>query len=213
MKKLYPSDMTEAQFENLIAHLGKDNVQKVKSLYAPSAYAYPADLGDFSQWWWTAMRVATDNGIPMSGWPTGPALGHCSARRIAEQLLTGGTQSVYMYHFEKEVKDGLAFHGMEVPFVFHMRPVLGLSLGKQKLSNDMVNYWARFATTGSPNLHSAARQLPHWPTYGSDKANIRFDASFLSADISIENNLREAACDFWDMLAAKKMQGLQTVIV
>ena len=33
----------------------------IKSLYSVSGnYEYPADLGDFSNWWWMAQRVETD---------------------------------------------------------------------------------------------------------------------------------------------------------
>merc|ERR1712072_1524441 len=139
--------MTETQFDDLLAYLGEDNVKMVKRLYSPSVYTYPADLGEFSQWWWTAMRIATDQGIPFKGWPTGPALGHCSARRITEQLLRGGTPSAYMYHFSRPqwvgASTGFVGHGLEIVFVFNM-PIF-IRPGNHYLASAMASYWVNFA--------------------------------------------------------------------
>merc|ERR1712070_337555 len=164
----FRANMTETQFDDLFAYLGEANVKMVKRLYSPSVYTSPADLREFSQWWWTAMRIATDNGIPFEGWPTGPALGHCSARRITEQLLHGGTPSAYMYHFSRPrwfgSATGLVGHGLEIPFVFSASMLL--QPGNQHLAFAMTSYWVNFATSGTPNLHNTTDTtgtLPHWP--------------------------------------------------
>lgn len=47
------------------------------------------------------MRIGTDNGIPFRGFPKGASLGHCSAGRIAEQLVRGGTPALYLYNFAR----------------------------------------------------------------------------------------------------------------
>jgi para-nitrobenzyl esterase len=223
MAKYYPKDMTEVQFDALLAYLGTDGLKTVKRLYDPSAYSYPTGCsirGPIyrSQWWWTAMRIATDNGIPVRGWPIGPALGHCSARRIAHQLLQGGSPSVYMYHFEKVYANScFSMHGMELPFVWHWSPLLGVAPGNRKLATAMTNYWTHFAASGSPNLNGTDLGLPHWPAYSfgqdSSKLNLKFDASFSRPIIEVQQNLRGDACDFWDSLAATGRPAPPTILV
>eukprot|EP00812_Abedinium_dasypus_P006674 NODE_1845_length_1050_cov_358.167839.p1 GENE.NODE_1845_length_1050_cov_358.167839~~NODE_1845_length_1050_cov_358.167839.p1 ORF type:complete len:315 (+),score=61.72 NODE_1845_length_1050_cov_358.167839:128-946(+) len=192
--------MTENDFDNLIGHLGANNVKKVKQLYDPSVYEYPRHLGLFSQWWWMAMRVATDHDIPFKGFGKGVAIGHCSMRRVAEHLLRGGAPVLYMYNFARSLLGGQCGHGMDVPFVFSMDAFLGVSPGNKALSRAMITYWANFAVTGQPSGDG----LPQWPPYAADgdKADLRLDATFFAANITVEYSYRQAACDFWDRLAA-----------
>jgi len=216
LAELWPANMTESQFDHLLASFGEDNIKTIKRLYDPSAYAYPADLGQYNQWWWTGMRVVTDNGIPAAGWPVGPALGHCSARRIAEQLVRGGTPSLYLYNFERTLPGRvLVGHSMEVPFVFNWWPMFAVSPGSRQLSKEMTNYWVRFATSGSPNLPDASEALPQWPKYlpGGDKANLNFGASFSKSNITISHSFRGAACDFWDGLAMTGQRHSSVIVV
>jgi len=203
--------MTETDFDNLLAYLGNDTIKTVKKLYHPSVYAYPKDLRGNSQWWWAAMRIATDNGIPFKGFPLGTALGHCSARRIAEQLVRGGTPNVYLYNFARPLPFSLVGHGYEIPFVFDSTALAVTGFGNLKLSADMVAYWTRFADVGSPSVD----KLPQWPSYApdGDKANICLDATLLDSNISIEHGFRNAACDFWDKLAEGRVPAAREIIV
>ena len=149
--------------------------------------------------WWMAIRVGTDHGIPFHGYPNGCAFGHCSARRVAMDLVQAGTPAVYMYLFARPVVGHWVGHASEIPFVFHMSPVL-LSPGNLKLSSQMVAYWTQFATSANPSSISIGR--PQWPPFSpaGNKSSLRLDATFLTANITVENNLRGAACDFWDNL-------------
>jgi len=194
--------MGETHFDQMLAYLGKENIERVKAVYDPTVYEYPKHLGRFSQWWWTAMRVATDNGIPFHGFPKGVALGHCSARRIAEQFARGGTPAVYLYNFARDILGGQVGHGFEIPFVFHQMPI-GLGHGNTDLSNAMVNYWTNFAFSGNPSPCGANNNSIQWPSYAPDgsMANIKFDATFSAANITVEYAFRKQACDFWDKLA------------
>jgi len=214
IKPMYKSSMTEADFDNLVAYLGNDTIKTVKKLYHPSVYAYPKDLGGYSQWWWAAMRIATDNGIPFKGFPVGTALGHCSARRIAEQLLRGGTPNVYLYNFARPLflLGQTVGHGLEIPFVFHdTKLAVATGGGNRKLSADMVAYWTRFADAGSPSVD----KLPQWPSYApdGDKADLCFDATFSDPNIFVEHGFRSAACDFWDKLAEGTVPAAREIIV
>jgi para-nitrobenzyl esterase len=212
----YPPQMSEAQFDRLLAYLGHSNIKTVKRLYDPSVYAYPTSLGKYSQWWWMAMRVGTDNGIPFKGFPKGASLGHCSARRVAERFVRGGTPGLYMYNFARPLSGGMVGHGIEIPFVFNMGLLLGISPGNHDLSSAMITYWARFATTGTPSTPDAASSsLPHWPKYepDGDKASIRFDATFSAANITLQHEFRRAACDFWDSIAATNVSATNVLVV
>merc|ERR1712083_743694 len=98
---------------------------------------------------------------------------------------------------------GQVGHGFELPFVFHMSALLGLGHGNQQLSSAMINYWVNFAITGNPSLPNIDDGAPQWPEYKPDgsKANLRFDATFGAANVTVQYAFRKAACDFWDSLA------------
>jgi len=63
-----PVNMTEAEFdawEDMFYNephsaLGPANLAKLKTVYDPEMYPYPADLGGYSQWYWMNVRYTTD---------------------------------------------------------------------------------------------------------------------------------------------------------
>ena len=69
--------------------VGKE-LAELKQLYDPKSYPYPDDLGLFSQWWWTLMRIYTD---------AVPGLGTCGVRSFARKLEAGGTPASFAYLF------------------------------------------------------------------------------------------------------------------
>jgi len=200
----YARDMTEAGFDHLMGYIGAENLRTLKQAYDPSVYEYPANLGSSSEWWWKAMRVATDNGIPFAGFSKGVALGHCSMRRVAHNLIQGGVPSLHMYSFNKVLMGDAVAHAVDVPFVFAMNnlgsfPLPQMNLrGYKELSKAMIEYWTSFAITGEPYRHQSG--LTPWPEYtlDGDRPNLRLDGSWHSTDITIEHGLRQQACDFWD---------------
>jgi hypothetical protein len=57
----YPANLTERGFDEYYQpEVGSDILAQVKKNYAPAAYPYPSDLGNWSEWWWTAIRFETD---------------------------------------------------------------------------------------------------------------------------------------------------------
>jgi len=196
--------MTERQFDKILGYLGQDRLDAVKRLYDPSVYEYPSSLGLFSQWWWTAMRVATDNGIPFHGFPKGVALGHCSTRRVAENLVEHGTSKLYMYNFARSLLGGQVGHGMDVPFIFKMNPELGVDPGNKDLADAMIAYWVNFAATGTPSPADGHVVPLNWPAYSlQEKANLRFQATTFAKNLTVEREYRKPVCDFWDELAGR----------
>merc|ERR1712232_788152 len=160
-------------------------------IYDKSVYPYPKNLGDRTQWWWTASRMSTD---------AVPGLGPCGARWLARTLKKGGTSTVYTYLFAHPTQltipgvpgtgpgSVIVPHAAEIPYVFDEIP--GKDDGAD-LASKMSKYWGNFASTGTPN----DGKLPQWPQYTTDTdINLRFDVG--TTGISAEQHLRKAACDY-----------------
>jgi para-nitrobenzyl esterase len=138
----------------------------------------------------------------------------CEARRVARLVERTGTP-VYRYSFEYEV-DAVApdrvIHGLESNLLFGntFGPPSNYVLTGPDLAffRSMSGYWARFAATGSPNLDEAG--IVHWPAVkhptglgrGPDK-HIVLDSTIREAQ-----RLSEAACDFWEPLSLRSVNGV-----
>ena len=66
---------------------------EVKALYDPKTYPFPADLGPYSVWWWTQMRMASDKvcsaGAPRPCTPREDPMGE-----MTRNLASGGFKIV-----------------------------------------------------------------------------------------------------------------------
>lgn len=168
------------------------------------SYPYPADLGIYTQWWWKAVRVSTDNG---------PSIGHCSVRSTARALAAAGNPGVYPYMFAHPdyvpiipglpIKPAFVAHGMELPFVLNCE--WGGLFGTEcpfkaadgaALAEAVSGYWYRFAATGDPNGDGALE----WPSYtAAADTTMRLDVSPPNGGgVMVQTGLRKEACDFWD---------------
>jgi len=200
------TDLTEAQFDSMFkARFPTLQVllPELKRIYAPGAYPYPADLGNYSQWWWTWMRIRTD---------VYEGVGPCSVRRIARALVRLGAPSVFVYHFAHPPQRNLTFrpgddmpgtgkgnvlvpHSSEIPFVMFALEMLSVEDGETPLALAMNGFWAQFAAKGDPNMPNS--EQPHWPRYTEEEdAILRFEAS--PTGIQEQRGLRKHACNFWD---------------
>mmetsp|Transcript_54377 Transcript_54377/g.116886 ORF Transcript_54377/g.116886 Transcript_54377/m.116886 type:complete len:626 (-) Transcript_54377:106-1983(-) len=170
-------------------------IARIREAYAPTVYPYPTDLGNYSQAWWTVMRVFTDAFYP----------GACQHRRVIRQLVQGGTPAAYYYLFAHpgQAKMGLPGtgpgsvtvpHGVEIPFVFQSS-ILDESSNERDLAQQLAAYWLHFAAAGDPN-HPGA---PKWPAYTlEDDISLRFNVP--PAGTRTQQHLRRQACDLWDEL-------------
>jgi para-nitrobenzyl esterase len=112
----------------------------------------------------------------------------CPSRALARVLSAQGTP-VWLYSFD----EGLAFHAMELPYVFgNPSPVLAPVL-VEPLRATVQDYWTGFAASGNPNRDGQ----PEWPAYDavSDQHMVLKEVSAAGA------NLAQSACDFWSALA------------
>lgn len=197
----YPPEMSEQKLDTLLEFLGDDRAA-VKQLYDPSVYEYPSSLGAFSQSWWTAVRIATDNGIPFQGFPVGASLGYCGARRIATHLVQGGSPQVFMYNFAKPFPAFAAFHGIEIAYVFQDLP--SLRPGDGVLERAIASYWTTFSSSGAPSADGDS--LPTWPAYDPESDKIlELDSGLVGLKTKERQFFRKDACDFWDAKSARDL--------
>lgn len=124
----------------------------------------------------------------------------CPARRIARAALAGGSD-VYRYHFRREYSGHAlsimgAFHAAELPFVFGTFGVIGYEPTAKDvfLSSAMGGYWTRFAAAGTPNESGVFK----WPAYTLAAEPVLV----LDGELSTDEKLASARCDFWDSLAS-----------
>lgn len=208
----FPTDLTEQRFDSELQHSFLSmNITEVKRLFSSSFYPYPSKLGNFSQWWWELMRVATDGGENNRKGQPAMGLGHCSVRCLAHAFLQGGTPQVFTYLFSHpsqevllDVNEGISLfgtgpgsvtvpHASELPYAFGMVDSLYEHNGEADLARNMSAYWLQFATSGNPNRAG----LPYWPSYdvGNDTTLI-LDAG--PGAIRPVFRYHAAQCDFFD---------------
>ena len=86
-----------------------------------------------------------------------------------------------------------AVHGAEVPYVFRqLNPAGGYTEEDDRLSDEIANYWVRFARSGDPNGDGA----PTWPSFAPPEE--RFNR--LDSPIRSENGLDTELCEAFSLL-------------
>jgi para-nitrobenzyl esterase len=94
----------------------------------------------------------------------------CEADRMADVL--SGTEPVYAYEFndpDAPAPDALrqlpfpvgASHSLELRYLFDIGDAPPLNPAQRALADQMIDYWTRFVTSGSPQ----APGQPDWPTF------------------------------------------------
>eukprot|EP00463_Aulacantha_scolymantha_P004346 TRINITY_DN544_c0_g1_i1.p1 TRINITY_DN544_c0_g1~~TRINITY_DN544_c0_g1_i1.p1 ORF type:complete len:439 (-),score=76.21 TRINITY_DN544_c0_g1_i1:415-1668(-) len=149
-----PPRLTEGEFNVMFAHFGADKLKKIKQLYDPAVYPFPKNLGNYSRWWWTAMRISTDSV---------PGLGPCAVRWLSRSLIKSGTPAVFNYLFAHPTQapgdgsiPGVGPGSVVVPHASEIIYVYGdthdLTPGEEaQLGVDVSAYWYTFAIKGKPN--------------------------------------------------------------
>lgn len=123
----------------------------------------------------------------------------CVADRIAGEL--AGSNQVHAYEFNDpnpptpEPMRTLPFpvgasHSLELRYLFDIGGAPALNPAQQQLSNQMIDYWAEFVSTGVP----AAEGAPDWPKASGDGPwmSLQPDGSRVINDFG-----RQHQCDFW----------------
>ena len=111
-------------------------------------------------------------------------------RALIEHADNGNDAYFYVFsHVRPEWENlGLgAFHGAEIPFVFHdSRP--GWSGEDRALADRMTRWWIRFARDGEPGAVDGTS----WPAYDGDRA-MEFDGG----GVGLRKGFHDEACGFW----------------
>ncbi|HEX7821940.1 MAG TPA: carboxylesterase family protein [Sphingobium sp.] len=93
-----------------------------------------------------------------------------------------------------------AAHTFELQYLFpRFRGATGmpriLNHAQARLSDRMVGYWSRFASSGDPNL--ARKEQPEWPRYRQHQEKLILQLETTSV---VEDSLSRHNCAFWDRI-------------
>jgi para-nitrobenzyl esterase len=128
----------------------------------------------------------------------------CNTRNFARAVSGAQRSTVWRYLFTHTYEDDAslmavrAFHVAELPFVSGNLETGALvnpyspSGAEIALSNEMMDYWARFAATGDPNGAGAAQWLP----YDAGENILQLDDSI----VNLAGGYRNPQCDFLSTL-------------
>ena len=174
---------------------------------------YPAVLTDtFGA---AAPRIAEQ--YPLSSYGGDPALAYsaavtdgvfaCPADRIADSLTSAA--KVYGYEFNDRAAPAPAplksvpfpvgaSHSLELRYLFDIAGAPPLNPAQQRLSDQMITYWARFVTTGAPQ----ADGLPSWPALSPGLDGPRM--SLQTPEVHTFTDFGDThQCPFWASLPAR----------
>jgi para-nitrobenzyl esterase len=162
-------------YPELLAEAFGTNASAVAQRYSPDRFGGSVPL---------AYSAATTDGLFA-----------CVADRLADSLSV--TEPVYSYVFadaEAPAPEPLrtapflvgAGHSLELRYLFDMGGAPPLSSDQQRLSEEMIDYWARFVATGSPG--------PGWPEYqdGGERLSLQPESNRVVTDFDQAHN-----CGFW----------------
>ncbi len=126
----------------------------------------------------------------------------CVDARIADDLARNAP--VYAYEFNDKqapAPDRVrtvpfplgASHSLELKYLFDVGDAPPLNPAQQVLSDQMIDYWSEFVSTGAPNGDG----LPEWPEVGDDPA-AENRLSFKPDDVRVVDDFdRVHQCPFW----------------
>jgi para-nitrobenzyl esterase len=127
----------------------------------------------------------------------------CLADRIADGLARSAP-AVYAYEFDDphapapEMYQQVPFplgasHSLEMRYLFDVGGVSRLDAAQRRLSDQMIDYWSQFVTTGAPR----AKNQPHWPAIRTDPADGPFMSLRTDGSRTITDFAADHQCLFW----------------
>ena len=148
---------------------------------------YP--LSDYKSPWDAITQVQTDAGNACRTELTARAT---STKVPTYRYEFNDPTSPTLYGFRVPGEDMSNGHSAELAYLFDF--TLGeapLTATQERLSDQMMRYWAAFARNGNPNVHGA----PNWPVYGADQKVMQLRAG--GASTVITSFVAEHNCTFW----------------
>jgi para-nitrobenzyl esterase len=179
--------LSKDDFEKYAASFGPQHVETVLNKYPLANYASPS-----------LAEIAMAQGAKS-----------CTARQLDRQWAK--YVAVYAYEFDDRTAPSyfpdlsypmLAYHTSELQYLFPLfhggqGTPHSLNDAQQRLSNEIVDYWTRFARYGSPNRPGTSRS-PVWPRYSADRDNIQSVNSPTSE--TVESYGQANDCALWDSI-------------
>ncbi|XP_062578520.1 acetylcholinesterase-like [Saccostrea cucullata] len=143
---------------------------------------------------------------------TGDFAFKCPTINLAQKYAQANGQAagVYLYEFNHRPSVSSwpewsgALHGDEIEFIFGLplRKGTKYSANEQSLSQDMMQYWAKFAKTGRPSSD--------WPPYSfENEAYRKFSADVGPYDSVYNKGLKHSHCLFWNDYIPKLQEYLK----
>ncbi len=187
----FPAGLTEEQYHAAVeTEFGTADAPAIRALY-PS--------GDFRSPKHALSRLAGD------------VEAACEVRRVA-RLVSRTRTPVYVYSFEREVvavAGDQVVHGMDTNFMFgnNYAPPTSYVLSGDDLvlSGSIMELWARFAATGSPEPPRRPRhhEADVWPKFNAGAGK------YIVLDVPIEQDkrFRDEQCDFWESRFLRSVVG------
>ncbi|RDH74236.1 carboxylesterase family protein [Mycolicibacterium moriokaense] len=179
--KVYTAD----HYSELLRETFGANAAAVEARYPPSSYG-----GNVP----SAYSAAVTDGVFS-----------CVAQRMGDDLARVGP--VYAYEFNDrdapapEAMRTLPFpvgasHSLELRFLFEIGGAEPLDTRQQALSDQMLDYWSRFVTQGSPD----AVGQPKWPALGADASAQRWMSLQPDGSRVVSTFGESHQCPFWASL-------------
>jgi para-nitrobenzyl esterase len=177
-----PQPFTEEQYQRLLVDAFDDQAPRVAAKYPSAAYGSPAlawgaVLTDRA---WTCLQLA-DHRRLAKGTPV-------YAYEFADRNAPTG-----FFTFPPDLPPG-AFHAAELAYLFDFAGMpVEFTPAQQRLADQMIRYWTRFAATGDPN----ARTSPSWGRFrGSNAQSLApGEGGIRPVDLAAGHN-----CRFWSAL-------------
>ncbi|KAK3610331.1 hypothetical protein CHS0354_029801 [Potamilus streckersoni] len=136
----------------------------------------------------------------------------CTVRNASQSFSQKNKSPVWLYSFDHAFSflgwEPFSFcehhvcHGSELPYVFYTAPLgnFRYTADEEKLSSQLMSYWANFAFTGNPNTGPHPVEL-EWPSYDASQAWPLMH--FQTPSSSVINDYRSDYCTFWDSIGYK----------
>ena len=176
----YGTPLTTTQYEDMVNQQFGSNGSSVLARYPVANYSSPTIA---------YATLFTDYGFS------------CPAR-TTDKLLAP-TVATYAYEFNDPNAPAApwlpgthlaAYHGSEIQYIFQAQDTSAFTSAQLALSNQMIKYWATFASTGNPN----ASGQPAWPSYTA--AGDQFLSLVPNATKPITSFAADHQCAFWSTL-------------
>lgn len=197
------SDINNSQFlPALVEVVGPTLAPAIATQYNPANYSGPGFASDA---WWALTAVLGDSQMICAGVR--------SARNLVSASRAGGPGTAHVYYFNHEwyiltivdlFRSLGVCHGSELIGVFGLT-IAGWGDGEVALINQMVRYWANFATTGDPNLDTIPPNPvnmtePLWPAFDAATNTVAvLDTGAAGVNITSLQNIKQELCAFWDV--------------